>query len=327
MPKKIEISYKTIVFTAALWIFLWFVYSIRDLLVMVFFSFVLMFAINPLVDTLQKLRLPRGISIGLIFTLLWVIIGLVIAGLVPPVVEQTGNLINRLPNAISKIEILNSHQQEITSQLLSQVSTLPQNVFKITLGIFGNAINVITTLAISFYLLVERRNFGKQLSLILSEDKSQKISDVLDKIEKNLGGWLRGELILMFSVGLLTYIGLMLLGVESALSLAILAGVLEIIPNLGPIISAIPAVLLALTVSPALALGTAALYWLVQLVENNFLVPKVMSSAVGVNPIVVILGLMTGFRLNGPLGAVMAIPIIIILKILISDLYKPRLKV
>ncbi|MEK7163914.1 MAG: AI-2E family transporter [Patescibacteria group bacterium] len=324
MPRKIEISYKTIIFVAALWIFLWFVYSIRDLLVMVFFSFVIMFAINPLVDTLQKIRLPRSLSIGLIFILLWVVVGLAVAGLVPPLVEQTGNLIARLPNAVAKIEILNSHQQEITQQLISQISSLPQNVFKITLDLFGNIINVITTLVISFYLLVERKNFSKQLGLLFGEDKSRWMSDILNRIERNLGGWLRGELVLMFSVGVMTYLGLLLLGVESALSLAILAGVLEIIPNLGPIISSIPSILVALTVSPALALGTAALYWLVQLIENNFLVPKVMSSAVGVNPVVVILGLMTGFRLNGPLGAVMAIPVIIILKILLSDLYKSR---
>ena len=171
---------------------------------------------------------------------------------------------------------------------------------------------------------MERRNFGKHLGLLFGGDKSQKISSILDKIENNLGGWLRGELVLMFSVGTLTYLGLLVLGVESALSLAILAGVLEIIPNLGPVISAIPAVLVAMTVSPALALGTAALYWLVQLLENNFLVPKVMGSVVGVNPVVVILGLMTGFRLNGPLGAVMAIPVIIILKILLSDIYKSK---
>lgn len=324
MPRKIEISHKTIIFVAALWVFLWFVYSVRDLLVMVFFSFIIMFAINPLVDTLQKIRLPRSLSIGLIFTLLWVVVGLAVAGLVPPLVEQTGNLIARLPDAVAKIEILNSHQQEITQQLISQISSLPQNVFKITLDLFGNIINVITTLVISFYLLVERKNFSKQLGLLFGEDKSRGMSDILDRIEQNLGGWLRGELILMFSVGAMTYLGLLLLGVESALSLAILAGVLEIIPNLGPIISAIPSVLVALTVSPALALGTATLYWLVQLIENNFLVPKVMGSAVGVNPVVVILGLMTGFRLNGPLGAVMAIPVIIILKILLSDLYKSR---
>lgn len=324
MPRKIEISYKTIVFVAVLWIFLWFIYTIRDLLVMVFFSFVLMFAINPLIDSLQKLHFPRALSIGLIFTLLWLMVGLVIAGLVPPLIEQTGNLIARLPDAIAKIEILNSHQQEITQQLLSQISTLPQNVFNITLGLFGNAISVITTLVISFYLLSERKHFGRYLSLLSGQEDKGKLTAILDRIEQKLGGWLRGELVLMFSVGTMTYLGLLLLGVESALSLAILAGVLEIIPNLGPIISAVPAVLVALTVSPILALGTAALYWGVQLIENNLLVPKVMGSAVGVNPVVVILGLMTGFRLNGPLGAVMAIPVIIILKILITDLYKSR---
>ena len=137
-----------------------------------------------------------------------------------------------------------------------------------------------------------------------------------------MGSWVRGELTLMLAVGIFTYIGLSILGVEIALPLAILAGILEIVPNIGPIISAVPAVLVALTIHPLTALATASLYFLVQLAENNFLVPKIMQKAVGVNPLISILGLMIGFRLAGPAGAILALPSIIVIHTIGLEYFK-----
>ena len=126
----------------------------------------------------------------------------------------------------------------------------------------------------------------------------------------------------MFAVVTLTYVGLLFLGIDIALPLAILAGILEIVPNIGPVISAVPAVLIALTLSPVTALATASLYFLVQIVENNFLVPRIMQAAVGVNPLISILGLMTGFQLAGPAGAVLAIPLIIVIQTIGLEYYR-----
>ena len=174
----------------------------------------------------------------------------------------------------------------------------------------------------TFYLLLERKHLNNYLSTIWEGDKSVHISKTVNEIERRLGSWVRGELILMLAVGALTYIGLSILGVEIALPLAILAGILEIVPNIGPTISAVPAVLVALTIHPLTALATVALYFLVQLVENNLLVPKIMQKAVGVNPLVSIVGLMIGFRLAGPAGAVLAIPIIIVTHIIGLEYFK-----
>ncbi|MEK7101354.1 MAG: AI-2E family transporter [Patescibacteria group bacterium] len=314
MPKKVEISHRTIIFTAMFVLFLWFIFQIRDVLLIVFVSLILMSALNPAVDQLEKWRVPRPLAILLTYLVLWGTIGGLIAGIVPSLVDQTRRLITRLPHAMSQIEILNSNQQAITSQLLTQIGTLPENLLRLTVGIFGNLLTVFTTLVITFYLLLERKHLDKYLSALLGKDTPTQIGHVINEIERRLGGWIRGELFLMFVVGLFTYVGLVILGVDIALPLAIIAGVLEIVPNIGPTISAVPAVLIALTIHPLTALATVALYFLVQIIENNFLVPKVMEKAVGVNPLISILGLLIGLKIAGPAGAVLAIPLIIVIQ-------------
>lgn len=322
MPKKIEISHRTIIFTVAFLLLLWVLFQVRDIILMLFVSIILMSAFNPAVDWMEKIRLPRGIAILIVYALVWTTIGLIIAGIVPALVDQTNRLIHLIPSAISKFELFNVNQQAITQQLLSQIGTLPENLLKLTVGLFGNLLAVLTTLVMTFYLLLERKHLNKYLSAIWEGDKSARVSKTVNEIERRLGSWIRGELVLMLAVGALTYIGLSVLGVEIALPLAILAGILEIVPNIGPTISAVPAVLVALTIHPLTALATATLYFLVQLVENNLLVPKIMQKAAGVNPLVSIVGLMIGFRLAGPAGAVLAIPIIIVTHIIGLEYFK-----
>lgn len=311
MPRKIEISHRTIIFTAIFVLLLWLVFQIRDIILMLFVSVIIMAALNPLVDKLESLKVPRSLSILLSYVVILAIVGVTIGLVVPPLVDQTRKLIILLPQALSKIEIFNANQQAITEQFLTQVGTLPENMLKLVAGLLGNTLTVLTTLVISFYLLLERKNLDKYLTGLVGHTRAHK---TVGEIERRLGGWIRGELILMFIVGISTYVGLVFLGVEIALPLAILAGVLEIVPNIGPIISAIPAVLIALTIHPVTALLTVVFYLVVQALENNFLVPKIMQKAVGVNPLVSILGLAIGLKVAGPAGAVLAIPLIIVIE-------------
>jgi predicted PurR-regulated permease PerM len=130
----------------------------------------------------------------------------------------------------------------------------------------------------------------------------------------------RGELTLMTIIGVLTYIGLSLLGIPYALPLAILAGFLEIIPGIGPILSAIPGILLGLTISPVMAIAAAALYFLIQQIENTVIVPKVMQKATGINPLVTMISLAVGFKMAGVLGAILAVPIVIVLHVFVVEI-------
>lgn len=322
MPKKIEISHRTIIFTVAFLLLLWVLFQVREIILMLFISLILMSAFNPAVNWLEKLHLPRSIAILIIYSLVWTVVGLVVAGIVPALVDQTGRLIHIIPAAISRVELFNANQEAITQQLLSQIGTLPENLLKFTVSLFGNLLAVFTTLVITFYLLLERKHLNTHLSTLWKGDKQDRIYRTINEIERRLGSWVRGELILMLAVGVFTYIGLLILGVEIALPLAILAGILEIIPNIGPTISAVPAVLVALTIHPLTAVATASLYLLVQQIENHLLVPKIMQRAVGVNPLVSILGLLIGFRLAGPAGAVLAIPTIIVTHIIGLEYFK-----
>ena len=162
----------------------------------------------------------------------------------------------------------------------------------------------------SYYLVLERPNLHKYLLKLFddkeAEAKAEKL--VLD-IEKQVGGWVRGELFLMLIIGVMTYLGLFLLGVPYALPLAVLAGLLELVPNLGPTMAAVPAIVIALTVSPVIALGTLILSIVIQQLENNLIVPKVMQSATGTEPLATIIVLLVGFTLGGIAGAVLSMPI------------------
>jgi predicted PurR-regulated permease PerM len=136
------------------------------------------------------------------------------------------------------------------------------------------------------------------------------VSDIISKIQHRLGYWLRGQLLLSLIIFCLTYIGLTILGVKYALILALIAGIFEIVPFLGPIISAIPGIFFAFTIQGfGTAIWVVLLYFIIQQLENNLIVPKVMGKSTGLNPLVVILAILVGARLGGIVGALLAVPV------------------
>lgn len=320
MPRKIEISYRTIVFTAIFVLALRLLLQVKDVLLMVFIAFIFMSALNPAVDQIEKLKVPRSVAILFLYLLVFAVVAGALGIVVPPLVVQTGNLVLSLPNSLSHIELFNANQQAITQQFLNQIGSLPQDLLRVTVDLFANILSVFTILVISFYLLLERKNLNRYLGILLGKNSPDRVLKTINEVEKRLGSWVRGELFLMLTVGILTYLGLVVLGIDNALPLAILAAILEIIPNIGPTVSAVPAVLIALAMHPFKALATIALYFLVQLIENHILVPNIMKRATGVNPLISIIGLITGFKIYGPTGAILAIPVIILIHTILLNL-------
>ncbi len=321
MPRKIEISHRTIIFTVFFLLFLWLIYYLRGPLTLLFFGIILMAALNPLVDRLERWHFPRALAIFLIYIILFGLIGLIIAGIIPPLVEQTQTLISRLPSDFASFRWLGINEKVVDSQinqLVDKFGLLSGGIIKVLAGIFQNILNFIIFIVISFYLLLQRKNLDKFLVRFLGS-RERVGARIVGKIETKLGGWVRAELLLMLIVGLLSYIGLRLLGVEYALPLAIFAGLLEIIPNIGPFISAVPAVLVGLIISPWTALAVVALYFLIQQFENQFIVPQIMAKEVGINPLITILALIAGFRLAGIVGAILAIPVVLLIEIILSE--------
>ncbi len=274
-----------------------------------------MSALRPLVDRLEVLRIPRVLSVLLIYLLVVAIFGVGLAGLIPSLVSQSLHLIAELPAVVDQVV---PYWDVDAASLTRQIAPLGENVLKVTLGIFSNFLAVITVMVFTFYFLLERRYTENFLKDMIGTEAGGRVMAVIRTIEKRLGSWVAGQLFLMLCIGLLVYAGLTFLRVEFAIPLAILAGLLEIVPMIGPIVSAVPAVLIALAGSPLLALSVVALYIIVQQLENNFVVPLVMRRSVGLSPIVTIIALMVGARLAGIIGAVLAVPAVLVIQTILT---------
>lgn len=319
MLRKVEISHKTVIFTVLFLLSLWFLYTIKDIIFGLFVALLIMAILNPLVTKLSKVGIPRGVSVLVVYLAVLGIFGLAIAAIIPPLVEQTSSLISRLPAYLSNLGVDRVFSGNIAGQILSQIGSLPSQAVKVGFSIFSNLLGAITVLIFAFYLLLVRDKIDDQLGFLIGEDKKKKVGDTIDLLENRLGGWARGELVLMAVIGIASFLGLTILGIPYALPLAILAGLLEIVPYFGPIISAIPAIIIGLSISPLMGLATIALAFLIHQSENYLFTPKIMEKSIGVNPIITLLALSIGFRLAGIVGAVISVPVVLTIHILASE--------
>jgi len=318
MPRKVEISHKTVIFTVLFLLSLWFLYVIKDIIFGLFVALLIMAILNPLVTKLSKVGIPRGVSVLVVYLAVLGIFGLAIAAIIPPLVEQTSSLISRLPAYLSNLGVNRVISGDIAGQILSQIGSIPGQAVKVGFSIFSNLLGAITVLIFAFYLLLVRDKIDDQLGFLIGEDKRKKIGSTIDLLESRLGGWARGEFVLMAVIGVASFLGLTILGIPYALPLAILAGLLEIVPYFGPIISAIPAVIIGISISPLMGLATIALAFLIHQSENYFFTPKIMEKSVGVNPVITLLALSIGFRLAGMVGAVISVPVVLTIHVLAS---------
>lgn len=315
MVRKIDISHKTIFFLTGFLALIWALYIIRDLILMLFVSVILVSAFSPLVDHLVKLKLPKPLSIAVVY----IVVILCLAGIITlglsPITTQTSSLILKLQDSISS-SFTNFHVDQST--IRQQLPDLSRNLLSVTSDIFQSFVTVVLIAVISFYLLLDKDNLEKRLASLFGSNE-QRVRKLINKIEFKLGAWLRGQMLLSLIVAVLIYVGLTVLGVDYALPLALISGLLEVIPIVGPILSSIPGIAIALAVSPVLATFTGALYLVVQQVESHIIVPQVMKRAVGLNPLIVILAIAVGSRLLGIAGALLAVPITVMGQIIVED--------
>lgn len=319
MPKKIEISHKTIIFTVIFLFFLWFLVQILEIIAFLFISFILMSAFKPLVDYLEVHKIPRVLAIVLIYIGIFIVFGFTVSTIIPPLVSETVHLAQNLPDYLSLIlPNLNLDPQNFTRE----ISSLGQNLLQVSVVIFNNIVALFTVMVINFYLLMERKNLGSYLSIVLGNSKGNRIESVFNKVEERLGFWVRGQLTLLLTIGILTYIGLTLLQIPFALPLAILAGLLEIVPTVGPILSSLPAIVVSFTVSSLHPLFTVILYFIIQQAENQVIVPLVMSRIVGLQPLVTILAILIGIKVAGVDGAILAVPFVVTIETSFREYYQ-----
>lgn len=308
------------------------VYLIRDILVIFIISLILATLIDPLAGWFSRHRIPRGLSVLLIYLVLIGALASVITLIIPPLVEQFGQAIKNLSSSVGSVfgqiislkdtAIIKSLSTESNEALNSLQADLPgalSGIFSRLTGFLGSIVSFLLILVLTFYIVVEGDALKKFFKSLAPEKYQPHLVGLMTRAQHKMGFWLRGVLILAFIIGVFNYVGLTILGIKYALVLAILGAVLELIPYLGPFIATIPAVFLAYSQDPIKALFVLILYIFIQRLENDILVPKVMQKTVGLNPVVSIMSLGIGYTLAGFFGALLAIPVATAVSVFVTD--------
>ena len=337
-PQTIIISPSTIFRIIFIILLLVFLYLILDVIVIFIFALIIASAIAPLVNLLGKLKIPRVIGALLIYIIVIGGLGFLISLAIPSVAKEIKDLSSNLPNYIEflsdkfeSIQRASSKYQDIIIQFqkfLAGIGDLlrksASDLFSVAVNIFGGIFSFFLVLVISFYLSVQKKGVQRVLTSLAPREHRDYLLSLWERSQRKLGRWLQGQLFLGVIVGVLVYVGLSLLNVKFALLLAVLAGILEIFPYIGPVIAAIPAIILGFLQAPILGLWVLILYIVIQQMENHLIVPLVIGKIVKLNPVVVILALLIGIKLGGIPGMILAVPITAVLAEFFRDLIKRR---
>ena len=336
-PIYINITAMGVIKIILIFIAFYFLFLIREILAILFVSLIFASAVDPWVDWMQSKKIPRGLGIIFIYLIMFGVVGAVVVAIIPPIIEQINELLVNFPmifeKVISGFQYLRDYSIEhgILDSVKDNFGSLSGNlqnaaggVFSTVSGIFGGIISFFFVLIMTFYMVVEENALKKVVWSVAPKKHQIYIMKLVNRMQKKIGLWLRGQLILSLIIFTLTYVALLILGVEYALVLALIAGLTEFVPYLGPLLASVPAVFLAYTQDPVLAIFVLVLYYVIQLVENNIIVPKLMQKVIGLNPIISIAVLLIGFKVAGVVGAILSIPVATAISVFFYDLFESK---
>jgi predicted PurR-regulated permease PerM len=306
-----------------------------NVFLLLFVALVISATLRPMISALRRRGIPKTLALLLIFLgILGVLAGLFVL-VIPALIDQGSALMRGLPamyaNAVSSLgnssnEILRSLPQRLPSgdQLASQLQAasgqLLSGAVGIGMGIVGFLMQLLSITVLSVYLTLDQSRLERFWLSLAPAPRRLELLAIWREIESRLGTYVRGELLLMASIGMLASLGYMLIGLPYPLALGALAGLLELVPMIGPTLGSIPAILVALSISPQAALLVLVYSIVIQVTENNILVPRLMGRSVGVSPVMVILAIFAFSSLLGIPGAFLAIPLAAILQVLMDHL-------
>ncbi len=315
-------------------------YFLRDVVLVIITSVVVASAVEPMTKGLMRIRLPRVISVLLVYVLAFLILFGILYIFVPPLFLEISSIAANLPKTANIFDFIDPtldpvsaitgglatsiSLQEIVNQIQDFIVSQSGGFLSTTSSIFGGAFNFILIIVFSFYLAVQEDGIDDFLRLVVPLSHESYVLGLWKRSQQKIGQWTKGQLLLGLIVGLLVYLGLTILQVKYALVLAIIAAIFELIPFFGPILSAVPGVLLGLSTGVVPGLMVAGLYVVIQQFENHLIYPLVVRKIVGIHPLVVIIAMIVGIKLAGFLGIILAVPVATILMELLSDYGKKK---
>ncbi len=277
---------------------------------------------------LKEHKIPRAVSVIAVYVCVLGLVGLAFYSIVPLIVEQFKILTAHLPEYVADFQVRfgsyfgNFSGADLFGQLVSGLTGGEGNVVTSTFGIFNGVIFIISILVISFYLVAEQDGMKGLIASFVPRNHQELTYGILEKIQKKMGLWILGQFIASVVMFLITWLGLSLLHIQYALVLAVIAGLLEVVPYIGPIVSAIPAMFFALIQGGGpLAFGVAILYFLLHELEGYVLIPKIMEKTVGGSPLAILLAVLVGFKLAGVVGIIIAVPLVGAINVAVNEFW------
>lgn len=341
----ISVTAGTIVKTIAIIVGFWVLYILRDLVLVVVTAIIIASSVEPLVKFLGRHRIPRIPAVLSVYLALAGLFVGIFSVFIPPLLGDFADFAQKLPSIATEIstdlfggnaDLLSKSKtliadvaegvspQEIIS-ILSNAGDLSQGTVGTIGAVFGGIFSFILIIVLSFYFAMQEHGIQNFLRIVIPFGREDYAIDLWERSRAKIGKWMQGQLLLGILIFVIVYLGLTIFAVPYALTLALIAGLLEIIPVFGPIIAAIPAVALAFsTGGTTLALIITIFYVLVQQFESHLIYPLVVRKIVGLPPIMVILALIIGFDLAGILGVLIAVPVAAALMELVEDIEKKK---
>lgn len=341
-PISIEFTSGTVIKILVILFLTYIAFILRNLVLIILTSVVLASAIEPITRWFIKKRIPRSVAVIAIYLSIFITIAGITTIVLPPLANDVKATLVTLPQYVQSIDVQDLEKIPGLSLVLNQFTTsfssgslfeqVEGNAGKATFGffqtagtIFGSLFSFVLIIVISFYLAVQDDGVASFLRVVTPIKHEKYILDLWRRSQRKIGFWMQGQLLLGAIVGILTYLGLSILGVENALLLALIAAGFELIPVFGPILAAIPAIGIALVQDGfSLALITLGLYLIIQQFENHLIHPLVVKKIVGIPSLLAILSLIIGAQLAGFLGMIIAVPIAAALMEYLSDVEKAK---
>ncbi len=328
----------TVLLFLALAALLWF---LKDIVLILVTAIVIASAMEPVVNFLTKRGIHRVLSVILMYLFVAGIFLSILFVFIPPLLGDAASFLSRLPQTLSAINISeathgvlpwgNVGDQISSADLLRDISkTLSDTtggVFTTLSAFFGGLTSFVLIVVFSFYFSVQETGVDDFLRVVTPIKEQAYVLSLWKRSQEKIGKWMQGQLILGVIVGILLYLGLVILGIPNALLLAVIAGLFELIPVFGQILAAIPALIIGFSDGGVTALLlVAGLYLVVQQFEAHLIYPVVVKKVVGVPPLLVIIALIVGAKLAGFLGILLSVPIAAAIQELVADVERKKAK-
>ncbi|OGC47449.1 hypothetical protein A2886_03430 [candidate division WWE3 bacterium RIFCSPHIGHO2_01_FULL_42_13] len=317
MDKQVVTTIKVVLTALSILFLLWILYRLAPIFATLLISLFVVLALEPTVKYFRKRTvlnklLSRGVAVALTFTLFITVVVFIFTIGLPPVISQAQKLLLNLSGIFSVIPGLEDFELSI-QDVIPQLSNLSGDIVDQTFSLFSNIVAVMSVLFLSLYMSLDWENLKRLFIGMFGGKTKQLISEIVAEVEVNIGHWVRGELLLMLIVGSASFLGLVVLGIDYPLALGLVAGLLEIVPILGPVIAGVLAAIVGFAASPAKGFGVIILFLIIQQLENTVLVPKIMQKVSGFSPLVILIALLIGGQFFGAVGAIVAVPLTMIL--------------